>query len=87
MLTPLSQVQPREIEYVDYPLLQASAFHLVAGRKGAGKGTTLADIAARVTRGELGTKRSVIWIGSEDSSAIDMRPRLRPLRAGSSAST
>ena len=72
----LSDVEMRSIVFLDKPLLQASAFHLVAGRKGMGKGTVLADIAARVNRGELGGKRSVVWIGSEDSAAIDMKPRI-----------
>lgn len=71
-----SSVQMRSIEFVDKPLLQASAFHLVVGRKGMGKGTLLANIAARVMRGELGPKRNVVWIGSEDSAAIDVVPRI-----------
>ena len=41
-----------------------------------GKGTVLAKIASRVTRGELGPKRNVVWIGSEDSAAIDLKPRI-----------
>lgn len=72
----LEEVQMRSIVFVDKPLLQADAFHLVAGRKGQGKGTLLAAIASRVTRGELGAKRNVVWIGSEDSAAIDIKPRI-----------
>lgn len=72
----LSEVEMRSIVFADKPLFQAAAFHLVVGRKGAGKGTLLANIAARVTRGELGEKRNVIWIGSEDSAAIDIKPRI-----------
>lgn len=72
----LSEVEMRSIVFVDKPLLQADAFHLVAGRKGMGKGTLLAEIAARVTRGELGEKRNVVWIGSEDSNSIDVKPRI-----------
>jgi hypothetical protein len=74
--TRLSEVEMRSIVFVDKPLLQADAFHLVAGRKGQGKGTLLAEWAARVTRGELGSKRNLVWIGSEDSAAIDIRPRI-----------
>ena len=66
----------RSIVFLDRPLWQASAFHLVVGRKGVGKGTMLADLASRLTRGELGAKRNVVWVGSEDSAAIDIRPRL-----------
>lgn len=72
----LSDVVMRSIVFLDRPLLQADAFHLVAGRKGQGKGTVLSEIAARVTRGELGDKRNVVWIGSEDSSGIDIKPRI-----------
>jgi predicted transcriptional regulator len=72
----LEEVDMRSIVFLDKPLLQADAFHLVAGRKGQGKGTLLAEIAARVTRGELGAKRNVVWIGSEDSAAIDIKPRI-----------
>jgi hypothetical protein len=67
----------RSIVFVDRPLWQSDAFHLLAGRKGHGKGTLLADLAARVTRRELGPQRSVLWIGSEDSAEIDIKPRLR----------
>ena len=56
--------------------LQADAFILVAGRKGHGKGTTMSEIGGRVTRGELGAKRNLVWIGSEDSASIDIKPRI-----------
>lgn len=72
----LSEIAMRSIVFLDKPLLQASALHLVVGRKGQGKGTLLAEIAARVTRGELGLKRNVVWIGSEDSASIDIKPRI-----------
>lgn len=72
----LSNVDMRSIVFLDRPLLQADAFHLVAGRKGQGKGTILSEIASRVTRGELGPKRNVVWIGSEDSAGIDIKPRI-----------
>jgi AAA domain len=36
----------------------------------------LADLAARTTRCELGAKRNVVWIGSEDSASIDIKPRV-----------
>lgn len=72
----LSEIAMRSIVFLDKPLWQASAFHLVAGRKGVGKGTMLANLAARVTRAELGAKRTVVWIASEDSAAIDIKPRL-----------
>jgi AAA domain len=66
----------RSIRFLDPPFWQADAFHLVVGRKGVGKGTQQADLASRVTWGDFGPKRNVIWIASEDSAAIDIRPRL-----------
>jgi hypothetical protein len=72
----LSEVAMRSIVFVDKPLLQADALHLLVGRKGQGKGTLLAEIASRITRGELGAKRNVVWIGTEDSASIDIKPRI-----------
>jgi hypothetical protein len=74
---PLSEIATRPIVFADKPHVQASAFHLLVGRKNAGKGTYLANLAARVTRGELGVRRRVLWIAAgEDSYAIDVRPRI-----------
>jgi len=72
----LSEVPMKSVVFLDAPLWQGSAFHLVAGRKGVGKGTALADLAARVTRGELVPKLRVVWIASEDSASIDIGPRV-----------
>jgi AAA domain len=73
----LSDLVKRPIVFADKPLLQADAFHVLAGRKGVGKGTWLAHVAARVTLGELGEKRRVIWIAlGEDSYEIDILPRI-----------
>lgn len=49
------------------------------GPGGYGKGTTVADLAARVTRGELllgGRPGSVLWIGYEDRQDLTMSWRL-----------
>lgn len=74
---PLSEIASRPIVFLDKPVWQASAFHLLVGRKNSGKGTLLAGEVARVTRGELGERRGVMWIASgEDSYAIDVRPRI-----------
>ena len=73
----LSDLVMRPIVFADKPLLQADAFHVLAGRKGVGKGTWLAHVAARITLGELGEKRRVIWIAlGEDSYEIDVLPRI-----------
>jgi DNA-binding transcriptional ArsR family regulator len=78
-LTPLTAIEMRSIRFAKRPLWQLGAFHLLAARKGAGKGTYLAWLAARVTRGELddATPRHVIYVAaSEDSLEIDLKPRL-----------
>lgn len=74
---PLSEIEARPIVFADKPIWQSSAFHLLCGRKNSGKGTLLAADAARVTRGEIGEHRHVIWVATgEDSYAIDVRPRI-----------
>jgi VirE N-terminal domain. len=56
----LSTVAMMPIVFIDKPLFQANAFHLLVGKKNAGKGTFLSSVAARFTRGELGEKRNVL---------------------------
>src|SRR5437016_1067763 len=70
--TPLRMVIMRSIEWLEKPLWQASAFQLLAGAKGAGKGTYLAGLAARISLGG----RNVLFVSSEDSVSIDLKPRL-----------
>ena len=73
----LDQVTPRSVSYLDRPFWQRGAFHLVAGKKGAAKGTYLAHLAAKVTTGRLYEEpKNVMWLGSEDSDAIDIHPRV-----------
>jgi hypothetical protein len=69
---PMTQVEMRSIKWFEKPLWQRSAFQLLAGVTGAGKGTYLASLAARMTfAGE-----NVLFISSEDSAEIDLKPRL-----------
>jgi AAA domain len=77
-LTPLSDVGMRSIRFARRPQWQWAAFHLLAARKGTGKGTYLAWLAAAMTRGQLdGGPRNVIYVAaSEDSLEIDVKPRL-----------
>jgi hypothetical protein len=73
----LADIQMRSIEWLDKPLWQRAAFQLVAGRKGAGKGTYLAGLAARTSRGDLfGGPRNVLIVATEDSDEIDVKPRV-----------
>ena len=45
-----ADVTIRSIEWFEKPLWQGRAFQLLAGAKGAGRGTYLAGLASRVTR-------------------------------------
>ena len=68
----LSTIAMKSIEWLERPLWQRSAFQLLAGPKGAGKGTYLAGLASRISRGG----GDVVVVATEDSAAIDLRPRL-----------
>lgn len=74
---PLSTVEMRSIEWLEKPLWQRSAFELVAGRSGVGKGTYIASLAARVSRGEVFERpMNVLLAAGEDSDEIDLKPRV-----------
>jgi hypothetical protein len=60
------------VRWLEEPLWQTRCFLLLAAPKGAGKGTYLAGLAARVT--QAGGR--ALWIGTEDSAALDIVPRL-----------
>lgn len=68
----ITDVSMRSIEWLEKPLWQRSAFELLVGAKGAGKGTYLAGLASRISRSE----ENVVFISSEDSTEIDLKPRL-----------
>ena len=70
--TPLADVAMRSIEWLEKPLWQASAFQLLAGARGSGKGTYLAGLAARISH----SGSNVLFLSSEDSTEIDLKPRL-----------
>lgn len=73
----LSDVQMKSIEWLEKPLWQRSAFHLMVGKKGAGKGTYLAHLIAKTTAGTLfGEPMNALVIASEDSDEIDVKPRV-----------
>jgi hypothetical protein len=78
------RVVMRPVRWLDRPFLQASAFELVTGKKGVGKGTWLARVAAAMTQGAYGKPRNVLWIATEDSAGVDIKPRL--LAAGADLS-
>jgi hypothetical protein len=75
-IVPLETIEARSIEWLDRPFLQHSAFHLLAGPKGVGKGTWLSRVMANVTTGVYGPSCNVLLVSTEDSASIDIRPRL-----------
>jgi hypothetical protein len=73
----LADVEMRSIEWLDRPLFQRAAFHLLVGDKGVGKGTYIARLAAKVTNGEMFVEpMNVLIVASEDSPEIDVKPRI-----------
>jgi hypothetical protein len=75
--TPMAEIEMRSIEWLERPLWQKSAFELFAASKGAGKGTYLAGLAARISN----AGQNVVFISTEDSASIDLKPRLVAARA------
>lgn len=73
---PLSEFEEEAVRFFDRPLLQANSFHVLAARKGAGKGTYIAHLCAKISRGELGPRKNVLLVSSEDSPGMDLRPRV-----------
>jgi len=76
----LSTLTPRNVDWHWRPFVQVSAFHLLAGEGGAGKGSWLALMTAAMTRGVSeyldGAPRNVIIVASEDSAEVDLVPRI-----------
>jgi energy-coupling factor transporter ATP-binding protein EcfA2 len=70
--TPMAAIEMRSIEWLEKPLWQRSAFQLLSGPKGSGKGTYLASLAARISR----TGGNIVFVSTEDSAEIDLKPRL-----------
>jgi hypothetical protein len=70
--TPVADVSMRSIRWLEKPLWQRAAFELLAGPKGSGKGTYQAALAARLSQAGM----SSLFIVSEDSVEIDLKPRL-----------
>jgi hypothetical protein len=73
----LADVEMKSIAWLEKPLWQRAAFQLVAGKKGSGKGTHIAGLAARVSRGEVFDRpMNVLLAAAEDSDEIDLKPRI-----------
>ena len=81
VVTPLSAVEPKRVEWLLEGRIPKGELTLIAGREGLGKSTLAAWIAAQVTRGTLpgdleGTPATVLWATAEDSLAYVLTPRL-----------
>jgi hypothetical protein len=75
----LAEVEMQSIIWVEKPLILSSAFTVIAGPTGVGKGTWLAGEIAKMTTGgyEGRPPRNVLIVASEDSAEIDLKPRAK----------
>lgn len=75
----LSDVDLAEVVWHWKPFVQVGTFHLLAGDGKVGKGVWLSTLAAAITRGltdATDEPQNVIIIASEDSAAVDLKPRI-----------
>jgi hypothetical protein len=73
----LSDYSVRRVEWLERPFWQRNCYTLFTGKKGVCKGTLLAGLAARTTRGKLyDAPKRVLVVTSEDSVELDFKPRL-----------
>ena len=77
-LVPASSIAAERVEWLMDCWIPRRSLTLLAGREGLGKSTIACDIAAQATRGELdnATPMNVIYLQTEDSRAMTVRPRL-----------
>ncbi len=78
----LSDVEPERLTWLSRGRLAAGKLTVLDGDPGLGKSTLLAELPARVTRGdalpngEAGRPRGVVLLSAEDGLADTIRPRL-----------
>ncbi len=80
-LARLSEVRAERTRFAWEPWLPLRSLSIVAGNTGLGKSTLAAELAARVSRGQLvgdlkGEPRDVLIASAEDSVAATIRPRV-----------
>lgn len=76
-----SSFDPKRVQWLWHDRIPLGEITLVAGREGVGKSTYLADLAAKITRGEAlgeftGQPRGVLYIAGEDSWHHTIVPRM-----------
>ena len=87
-LTRASDVVVTEVDWLWYPRIPGGRISIVGGKGGVGKGLLLADVAARITRGEVwplsdddAREGTVLWCEAEDDVGDTLVPRLIAARA------
>lgn len=75
---PVSHVAAERVDWLVENWIPRRSLTLLAGREGLGKSTIAVDFAAQATRGELGhgTPMRVLYLSTEDSRSMTVRPRL-----------
>ena len=82
-------IAPKDVHWLWWPRIAAGTIAIIGARGGTGKGLMLADLAARVTTGELwplkerehAPQGKVLWCETEDMLAQTIVPRLIAARA------
>jgi hypothetical protein len=78
----LASIAPETVLWLDPGRIPLGKITILEGDPGLGKSTLLAELTARVTRGEgfpgspLFTPAWVVWLSGEDGAADTLRPRL-----------
>jgi hypothetical protein len=72
----LRQIEARDVEWIDRPFLPVGELVTNNGDGGIGKGLLAVHYAARISRGELGKRRSVVFAVAEDAFDTVLKPRL-----------
>jgi hypothetical protein len=72
----LRDIVARDIEWLDRPFLPAGELVTNSADGGTGKGLLSVYYAARISRGELGARRTVVFAVAEDAFDTVLKPRL-----------
>lgn len=79
--TPASQVEREEVDWLEPGRIPCGHITGLVGHPGLGKSMYTCDLAARVSRGDLGEPANVLMLSAEDSLAATVRPRLEAAQA------
>lgn len=70
-------LKSKPIRFLEHPWYPLGVLSLEYGEEGTGKGVDMADLAARVTTGELGDGQGTVeWIAFEDDAADVVKARI-----------